>query len=153
MFIKHHIYSETELESRYEIRIENYTKTIHIEALTLTDMVQKQFAPALMDYIDDLTASVMSKKELGIEKAVASQKELIEKLAGLYEEVIKATEKLAADTDKAEAMESDINQAKFYHDVIVEDMNKIREFADEAEPLIPEGYLPYPTYEQILFYV
>ena len=47
MFIKHHIYTETELESRYEIRIENYTKTIHIEALTLKDMVQKQFAPSL----------------------------------------------------------------------------------------------------------
>ena len=138
MFIKHHIYTETELESRYEIRIENYTKTIHIEALTLKDMVQKQFAPALMDYIDDLTASVMSKKELGIEKAVSSQKDLIEKLAGLYEEVIKATDKLAADTDKAEKMDPDIDQAKFYHDVIVEDMTKIRQYADEAEPLIPE---------------
>lgn len=153
MFMKHHIYTETELESRYEIRIENYTKTIHIEALTLKDMVQKQFAPALMDYIDDLTASVMSKKELGIEKAVSSQKDLIEKLAGLYEEVIKATDKLAADTDKAEAMDPTLDQAKFYHDVIVEDMIKIRQYADEAEPLIPEGYLPYPTYEQILFYV
>ena len=70
-YVKSIVYTETELESRYEIRIENYTKTIHIEALTLEDMVLKQFAPALMDYIDDLTASVMSKKELGIEKAVS----------------------------------------------------------------------------------
>ena len=95
----------------------------------------------------------MSKKELGIDKAVSSQIALIEKLSGLYEEVAAATQKLDEDTDKAEAMESDINQAKFYHDVIVEDMTKIREAADQAEPLIPEGYLPYPTYEQILFYV
>ena len=58
-----------------------------------------------------------------------------------------------ADTDKAESMDADIDQAKFYHDVIVTDMEKVREFADAAEPLIPEGYLPYPTYEQILFYV
>ena len=50
-------------------------------------------------------------------------------------------------------MEEDINKAKFYHEVIVSDMEKIREAADMAEPLIPEGYLPYPTYEQILFYV
>ena len=50
-------------------------------------------------------------------------------------------------------MDPDINQAKFYHDVIVADMEEIRKTADLAEPLIPEGYLPYPTYEQILFYV
>ncbi len=153
MFIKHNIYSETELQSRYEIRIENYTKTLHIEALTLVDMIQKQFAPALMDYIDDLTQSALSKKELGIEAAAATQKELITKLAGYYEDVMKATGKLSEDIEKAEGMEADIEQAKFYHDVLVADMEKVREHADLAEPLIPEGYLPYPTYEQILFYV
>ncbi|MCR5830874.1 MAG: glutamine synthetase III [Lachnospiraceae bacterium] len=153
MFTKHHIYSETELQSRYEIRIENYTKTLHIEALTLQDMVQKQFAPSLMDYIDDLTQSALAKKELGIKAASATQKDLIEKLSEYYDEVIKATEKLAKDVDKAESMDPDIEQAKFYHDVIVTDMEEIRKTADLAEPLIPEGYLPYPTYEQILFYV
>ncbi len=153
MFTKHHIYSETELQSRYEIRIENYTKTLHIEVLTLKDMIQKQFAPSLMDYIDDLTQSALSKKELGIEAAAGTQKELITKLAGYYETVVKATEKLSADIEKAEGMECDINQAKFYHDVLVADMEEIRKTADMAEPLIPEGYLPYPTYEQILFYV
>ena len=153
MFTKHHIYSETELQSRYEIRIENYTKTLHIEALTLKDMIQKQFAPSLMDYIDDLTQSALAKKELGVKAAATTQKALIEKLSGYYDEVVKATEKLSKDTDKAEAMDCDIKQAKFYHDTVVADMEAIRKIADAAEPLIPEGYLPYPTYEQILFYV
>ncbi len=153
MFIKHGVYTETELHSRYEIRIENYTKTLHIEALTLKDMILKQFAPSLMDYIDDLISSVMARKEIGISTGVDMQKELIEKLSGYYEKVITATKKLSEDIKKAEAMEADIEQAKFYHDTLLADMDEIREYADAAEPLIPEGYLPYPTYEQILFYV
>ncbi len=153
LFTKHHIYSETELHSRYEIRIENYTKTLHIEALTLKDMVLKQFAPALMEYIDELTSSALTKKELGIEAAVATQTKLINELSGYYEKVIAATDKLIDDIDKAKKMECDINQAKFYHDTVLKDMEEVRVYADKAEPLIPEGYLPYPTYEQILFYV
>ena len=153
MFIKHHIYSETELQSRYEIRIENYTKTLHIEALTLKDMVLKQFAPALLAYIDELTSSVLARKELGIKAAVETETELIEKLAGYYDAVIRETKKLSDDVDNADNMECDINQARFYHDIVLVDMNEIRKYADEAEPLIPEGYLPYPTYEQMLFYV
>ena len=153
MFIKHGIYSETELHSRYEIRIENYTKTLHIEALTLKDMVLKQFAPSLSAYIDDLTESVLSRKQLGIDAGCETQTDLIKKLAGYYDEVIKATKKLSEDTEKAESMEADIEQAKFYHDVVLSDMDEVRKSADAAEPLLPEGYLPYPTYEEMLFYI
>ncbi len=153
MFVRHQIYSETELHSRYEIRIENYVKTLHIEALTLKDMILKQFTPALLGYIDDLTSSVLSRKQLGLETGTGVQTALIQKLSGLYEEIVRATEKLGEDTAKAEGMEQDIEQARFYHDVVLSDMDEIRKAADEAEPLLPEGYLPYPTYEQILYYV
>ena len=67
--------------------------------------------------------------------------------------MIKATAKLSEDTVKAESMELNIDQAKFYHDVVLADMEEIRKYADAAEPLLPEEYLPYPTYEQMLFYV
>ena len=50
-------------------------------------------------------------------------------------------------------MEQDLDQAKFYHDVVLSDMEEIRKYADAAEPLLPEGYLPYPTYEELLFYI
>ena len=153
MFLKHHIYSETELQSRYEIRIENYTKTVHIEALTLKDMVLKQFAPAVLKYIDELTSSVLARKQLGVDAAVSTETKLIEKLSGYYEAVIKETDKLTEDIEKAESMDATIDQARFYHDVLLADMDEVRKYADEAEPLIPEGYLPYPTYEQMLFYV
>ncbi|MBR4183974.1 MAG: glutamine synthetase III [Lachnospiraceae bacterium] len=153
LFTKHHIYSETELHSRYEIRIENYTKTVHIEALTLKDMVLKQFAPALNAYIDDLTESVLSKKQIGVEAGCKVQTEHINKLSGYYENVYSATEKLSADIEKAENMEQNLDQAKFYHDVVLSDMEEIRKYADAAEPLLPEGYLPYPTYEELLFYI
>ncbi len=153
LFTKHHIYSETELHSRYEIRIENYTKTVHIEALTLKDMVLKQFAPALNAYIDDLTESVLSKKQIGVEAGCKVQTEQINKLSGYYENVYSATEKLLADIEKAENMEQNLDQAKFYHDVVLSDMEEIRKYADAAEPLLPEGYLPYPTYEELLFYI
>ena len=153
LFTKHHIYSETELHSRYEIRIENYTKTVHIEALTLKDMVLKQFAPALNAYIDDLTESVLSKKQIGVEAGCKVQTEQINKLSGYYENVYSATEKLSADIEKAENMEQNLDQAKFYHDVVLSDMEEIRKYADAAEPLLPEGYLPYPTYEELLFYI
>ena len=153
MFIKHGIYSKTELDSRYEIRIENYTKTLHIEALTLKDMILKQFAPALISYVDDLTESVLKRKQLGIDKGCESQTELIGRLSGYYDEIIHLTDKLSEDTEKAEEMEADIEQAKFYHDTVLADMDEIRKIADTAEPLLPEGYLPYPTYEEMLFYV
>ncbi len=153
LFTKHNIYSETELHSRYEIRIENYTKTLHIEALTLKDMILKQFAPSVVAYTDDLTDSVLKKKQLGVEAGCDTQTDLIKKLSGYYDNMIKATAKLSEDTDKAESMELNIDQAKFYHDVVLADMEEIRKYADAAEPLLPEEYLPYPTYEQMLFYV
>lgn len=153
LFTKHNIYSETELHSRYEIRIENYTKTLHIEALTLKDMILKQFAPSVVAYTDDLTDSVLKKKQLGVEAGCDTQADLIKKLSGYYDNMMKATAKLSEDTDKAESMELNIDQAKFYHDVVLADMEEIRKYADAAEPLLPEEYLPYPTYEQMLFYV
>jgi len=153
LFTKHHIYSETEINSRYEISLENYTKTLHIETLTLQDMVYKQFAPALLKYVDDLTASVIAKKQIGITAAVSTLEASITKLSDLYEKVIVATDKLAADTEKAEAIADAQEQATFYHDVVLADMDEVRTYADAAEPQLPDGYLPYPTYEQILFYV
>ncbi len=153
LFTKHHIYSETEIKSRYEIRLENYTKTLHIETLTLQDMVYKQFAPALLNYIDDLTSSVLAKKEIGIAAGSATLEKTITKLSDLYEKVVLATDKLAEDTDKAEAIADAQEQATFYHEVVMADMEEVRGYADAAEPMIPDGYLPYPTYEQMLFYV
>ena len=151
LFTKFGVYSEVELESRYEILLENYSKTIHIEALTLKDMLEKQFMPALLKYTDVLSASVISKKTLGV--TVKSEEKQLKKLSGLYESVYELTDVLAGDISKGEGFTDLLEQAEFYHDTVFDDMGKVRAVADEAEPLIPEELMPYPTYEQMLFYV
>ncbi len=153
LFTKHHVFSETEIESRYEILLENYCKTLHIETLTMQDMVIKQFLPALMKYEDEVSASVIAKKSVSASIPTGAKEKLLGCLAASYEAITAKVEKLAADTEKAESISEVLEQAKFYHDVVFADMEDLRASYDEVEPLLPEGMLPYPTYEEILFYV
>ena len=153
LFVKHAVYSETEIDSRYEILLENYTKTLHIESLTMQDMIYKQFLPALLDYTDIVSNSVISKKTISASIPTGAQEKLITKLATSYEKISELVDKLAEDTEKAESIGDSLAQANFYHETIVSDMEALRVEVDAAEPFIPEDILPYPTYEQMLFYV
>ena len=141
------------MTSRTEILFENYIKTLHIEALTLQDMVHKEFLPALMKYIDAVCGSVTSRKTISASIPTGASEKLLEKLSGYYEGISATLEKLEADTVKAEEETEISAQAMFYHDVVKADMEELRKIADEAEALIPEDMLPYPTYEKMLFYV
>lgn len=151
LFTKFGVYSETEIDSRYEILLENYTKTLHIETLTLQDMLYKQFLPSLLSYSDTLTSSVISKKSIGI--TASSEEKLLKKICKYYDSLSNLTESLKAETEKAESICDALEQATYYHDVVFAKMEEIRKIADEVELLLPEDVLPYPTYEQILFYV
>ena len=153
LFNKHHIFTESEIRSRYEILLENYSKTIHIEAKTMLDMVNHQFLPALMKTIDDTLTVANKKKAFDEALTCKAEKSIIGKLSAAYDDIYDAVQILAADTAKAEAMEDGLELAKFYQATILEDMGKVRSLADEAEELIPEGTLPYPGYADILFYV
>ena len=153
LFTKHHIFTESEIRSRYEILLENYSKTIHIEAKTMLDMVNHQFLPALMKTIDDTLTVASKKKAFDEALPCKAEKSIIGKLSAAYDDIYDAVQILAADTAKAEAMEDGLELAKFYQATILEDMGKVRSLADEAEELIPEGTLPYPSYADILFYV
>ena len=153
LFKRHGIYSETELKARYEVMLENYCKTLHIEALTMQDMVHKQFLPALMNYTDDIVVSALNKKEFSDSLSTVAEEKLSKELSGYYESVSKLNDKLKADVIKAEKITDSLKQAAFYHDTVIVDMEKLRAVADEAEGLIPEDILPYPTYEKMLFYV
>ena len=153
LFVKHHIFTESELDSRYEILLENYSKTLHIESLTLKDMVVSQFLPALGEYTDSLVASVTAKKALDPQPGCKADMKLIKLLGDSYDRIFELTQKLEEDTKKAEETEDSLKQATFYHDVIISDMNEIREAADSVEVYIPARYLPYPKYDEILFYI
>ncbi len=153
LFTKHGVFSETEINSRYEILLENYCKTLHIETLTMQDMVNKQFLPTVLKYADTISASVIAKKTVSKEIPTAAEEKLLKTLADAYQDISKKVEKLAADTAKAEKMSDALKQANFYHKTIVSDMSELRTAADAIEPMLPEDILPYPTYEQMLFYV
>ena len=152
LFTSHNIFTETEIHSRYEILLENYGKTIHIEAKTLRDMVQCQFLPALMKYTAKLTASVQGKRAVADLPCTAEIK-LLTKLSSAYDEISDLTEKLEADTLTAESMTDVLEAAKFYHETILADMDTLRALADETETYLPDDILPYPSYDELLFTV
>lgn len=152
LFISHHIFTESEIYSRYEILLENYSKTLHIEAKTLRDMVECQFLSSLMKYTNQLVTSIKGKQSVAALPCKA-ETSLLTKLSLAYDELYTLTEKLKEDTLIAEKMEEPLETARFYHDTILPDMDEIRKVADEAETLLPDELLPYPAYEQLLFSV
>ena len=152
LFTSHGIFTESEIYSRFEILSENYCKTIHIEAKTLQSMLIKEFLPALMSYTDELTASIEMKKSVANLACLAETK-LLTNLSECYEKLFAQLEKFTDDVKKAESMEDGIELAKFYHSEILPQMEDLRTVADYAEEFIPDEFLPYPTYEQLLFSV
>lgn len=152
LFTSHGIYTESEIYSRYEILSENYCKTIHIEAKTLQSMLIKEFLPALMSYIDELTASIEMKKSV-LNLGCVAETKLLTSLSDSYEKIYALLEKFGADVKTAEGMADGIELAKYYHSVIIPQMEEIRIAADYAEEFIPDELLPYPTYEKLLFSV
>ncbi len=151
LFTRHHIFTKTEIFSRYEILLENYCKTLHIEAKTLQDMIRRDFLPALMAYTDEISNSIESRKSVLSQLPCTAACRLLTKLSDYYETIYLAEETLEADTQKAEGMQNMQEAAEFYHGTILADMAAIRQTADCAESYLPDDYLPYPNYEQLLF--
>ncbi len=152
LFKKHQVFTETEIRSRYEILLENYVKTIHIEACTMADMIDTQFMPALMETTAKKVDLVSRKKVISGTLSVKTEMKLIEKESAWYDALYEASEKLKRDTKKAEGMSDTLKAAKFYQATVLADMAKVRAIADEAEAEMPAGALPYPSYADMLFY-
>ena len=152
LFTKHSIFTEEELKSRYEILLENYSKSIHIEALTMHEMVRKDLTDGIIAYEKDLTKEVIQKKEVLPGAECALETSVLKTLDSASKEMSDALEKLALDTAAAEKMEDrPLEQARFYQETVLKDMEELRKPADKAEAMIPEKYLSYPTYGQMLF--
>ena len=131
--------------------LENYAKSIHIESLTMQEMVRKDLTEGLIAYQNDLSHEAMQKKQLLSASACTMELSLLEKLDAAGTAMQEALEKLAGDTQLAEQKEDGLETAQFYQQTILADMDVLRKYADEAEALIPEKYLSYPTYGQMLF--
>ena len=152
LFTKHGIFTKEELFSRYEIWLENYYKTINIESNTLAEMIQKQVIPSVYTYVEKLADTAAAKKSVVADISVASEAALISKLSTLADTMAKDLETQKADTAKALASSDDVLAcSKAYQETVLEDMETLRKSADEAEALIPDELLPYPTYDELLF--
>ncbi len=148
LFKKHGIYTREELKSREEVLIDEYQKQIHIEALTMIEMLKKAIIPASITYSDKLAKGIAVKKSIGIE-AEAEMKictEITDSVASLLSKV----EKLSADV---ESTPDDVYEAaRFSADVLIPDMDDARAVADHLETIVDKKEWPMPTYADILFY-
>ncbi len=151
LFTKYGIFTKEEIYSRYEILLENYAKTVHIEALTLMEMVRKDFTTGLVRYMKDVTTEALKKRDLLPDSKCTYESEILKTLDETSEQIVFAMNKLAEDTAKAEQIGDILEQAKFYHETILAEMDELRSWTDSAEAIIPDEYLPYPTYERMLF--
>ena len=151
LFTKHGIFTKEEIDSRYEILLENYSKSIHIESLTLQEMAKKDLMEGLIAYQSDLLDEASGKKSLLGEKSATFEIETLKAIDEAQDKMSEALKKLAADTTVAEGKTEVLNQASYYQKTILADMDEVRKYADAAEALVPDSYLGYPTYGQMLF--
>ena len=151
LFEKHHVFTEIEIDSRYEIYLENYSKTIRIEALTMLEMVKKDFTDGLIAYETALTDTAIQKKQVLAGAKCTLETSILTKLDAASEAIGLAVEKLEKDLAETQKITDSLALATAYHDTILADMDALRAPVDAAEEMIPETYLPYPTYSKLLF--
>ena len=149
LFVKHGIFTAAEVRSRVEIMLEKYAKTINIEALTMLDMLYKDILPAATAYTNDLLGNAAAKKDLGIKNCFEA--DLAAKISELTAKMYNSGEKLAKVLKGAEKCVDMKAEANYYHDTVLKEMELLRSYADAAEELIGEDYLPYPTYGKLLY--
>ena len=153
LFTKHKVFSPAEIHSRMEIAYENYSKTIHIEALTMLDMVCKEIIPSVSSYIHELTQTALSKKQLMPNIDCYTEETLITKLNDLSNQLYRYMEQLQAAMDKVSAITDVAETAQYYCHTVLDVMQKLRSVADELELYTDKRWWPYPSYGEILFSV
>ena len=153
LLTSHHIFTDAELHSRYEIKLENYVKTLNIEAGTLAEIIQKDLLPSITTYMEKIAQTAALKKSVVPDISVSAEASLLTQLTELSETMTKDLETLKKDTAMAEYESGKdlLKSAKLYQSVVLSDMEKVRASADAAEVLIPDSILPYPTYGKLLF--
>ena len=150
LFARHGVYTRVEMESRLEALLEEYYKTLHIEALTMSDMVREEILPACVQYQSDLAKTICDKKTAGVSGGMEA--DLLGRVSALTEELYQQCRALDDAVAGAPAAEAEA-VAHYYHDTILPLMDAVRAPADQLEMLVGKKYWPLPTYSDILFYV
>ena len=153
LFTKHNIFTKEEIFSRYEILLENYVKTIGIESRTLEEMLTKDFLPAVNAYAGEVALNASSKKAFMPSLSTETEEALVTTLTDTYKAITDGVAELKKLTSAADSLDSMQAMADSYHKDVLAKMEDLRLIANDAEALIPDSKLPYPTYDQLLFYV
>ena len=155
LFTKHSVFTKEEIYSRYEILLENYVKTINIESKTLQEMLTKDFIPAVNGYAAEVAVIANEQKALIECLATTAEESIVKELTEASNTLSAKVAELKAVTEKADAAaEEDMQKAaESFHKDVLTLMDEMKDVANAAEEKIPDEELPYPTYDQMLFYV
>ena len=151
MLTRHKVFSKAEIESRYEITLENYCKTVNIEALTMADVARKEILPAVEAYAKELADTLAIKKAVLPDVKGRYEARTLARLSGLTDAIDAATEALEASILRYKALGDITEAACMIRDVLLPQMTELRVVCDEAETLTAEKYWPFPTYDKLLF--
>ena len=151
MFERHGVLSRAEINSRVDIVLENYSKIIHIEALTLIEMMNRQVIPAISAYTDKLCRGLINKRSIGVKVDDTADTEIIARLTAAGAEIYKLNADLKMAVSSAEKLTDMLERATAYHDIVLRLMNDIRKYADSAEAVVSMEDWPYPSYGELLF--
>lgn len=149
LFKKHNVFSEVELEARHEVKLENYSKIIHIEALTMLDMANKDILPAMSRFTAELADAIAKKSAAKI--PAEYEKGTLKEVANHLDAMYKAVKKLEADEVKGVDITDVVELADFCRDVIIPDMEEVRAHSDAMEMVADAKVWPYPSYGKLLF--
>ena len=153
LLTSHKVMSEAEINSRCEITLDNYCKTIVIEANTMVNMARCEIAPAVEEYINDMAKTASLKKALDNNITVSYESSIVKRLSEITEKIYKYTEELEKETGRICSIENVIDESAAIRDSLLDIMKNLRTVCDEAETLTAKKYWPFPTYGELLFSV
>ena len=153
VFERHNVFTRTECESRAEILLENYCKTLDIEALTMIQMAQKDILPAVTTYINEVMQTIINAEKFSFNLDLSAQKALLENLTALYNSASKKIEDLQEARVKANRIKPIADHAQDYRKYVFSAMEDLRKDVDVLESITAAKYWPYPSYGDILFSV
>lgn len=148
---KHKVLSSGEMQSRYEILLDEYIKTVHIEAVTMVEMSRRQIIPAVIEYSKFICEAFAAKKTCSEYLDLTAEEALLKKLSLLSGQLYKRTEKLCRTVAKASVPVTTLERAKYYRTSVLTDMGELRAVADELERIVGATFWPFPTYSELLY--
>ena len=147
------VLTKVEMESRYEVEMEHYSKIINIEALTMLEMARKQLLPAVNAYMSEVANTAASKLAVSENLSVRSETKALTRLSADADAMSDAVDELQASVDAAKALSDESAKAVAFHDDVLPKMDALRAAADDAETICGEDYWPLPSYSKMLYYV